>query len=73
MQNIQRRHFNSSAKKVGYGENAEPLLQELVARTPEVVAQVQAELPQGVSQEVADKVLGGLLSAGRALDGMLQA
>jgi len=70
MQNIQRRHFNSTAKKVGYGENAEPLLQELVARTPEAVAQVQAELPQGFSQQVADKVLGGLLSAARALQGM---
>ncbi|CAB3769936.1 type II toxin-antitoxin system HipA family toxin [Paraburkholderia humisilvae] len=70
MHNIQRRHFNSTAKKVGYGENAEPLLQELVKRTPEVVAQVQAELPPGFSQRVADKVLGGLLGAARALEGM---
>lgn len=70
MHNIQRRHFNSTAKKVGYGEDAEPLLQELVARTPEAVAQVQAELPQGFSQQVVDKVLGGLLSAARALEGM---
>lgn len=67
---IQRRHFNSTARKVGYGENAEPLLEELVARTPEVVAQVHAELPQGFSQQVADKVLGGLLGAARALGDM---
>lgn len=70
MHHIQRRHFNSTARKVGYGESAEPLLQELVARTPAAVAQVQAELPQGFSQQVADKVLGGLLSAARALEGM---
>lgn len=70
MHRIQRRHFNGTAKKVGYGKNAEPLLQELVARTPEVVAQVQAELPRGFSQQVADRVLGGLLGAARALDGM---
>jgi serine/threonine-protein kinase HipA len=70
MHNIQRRHFNSTAKRVGYGENAEPLLQELIARTPEVVAQVQAELPQGFSQQVADKVLGGLSSAARTLESM---
>ena len=70
MHNIQRRHFNSTAKKVGYGEDAEPLLQELVARTPDAVAQVQSELPHGFSQHVADKVLGGLLSAARALEGM---
>jgi serine/threonine-protein kinase HipA len=68
--NIQRRHFNSTAKKVGYGENAEPLLDDLVARTPDVVARVQEELPQGFSQEVADKVLGGLLNAARVLEGM---
>jgi serine/threonine-protein kinase HipA len=70
MHDIQRRHFNSTAKKVGYGESAEPLLQELIARTPAVVAQVQADLPKGFSQEVADKVLGGLLNAARALERM---
>lgn len=70
MHNIQRRHFNSTARKVGFGENAEPLLNELVARTPEVVAQVQAQLPQGFSQQVADKVLEGLQSAAQALEGM---
>ncbi|WP_137890354.1 type II toxin-antitoxin system HipA family toxin [Ramlibacter sp. 2FC] len=68
--NIQRRHFNSTAKKVGYGEDAEPLLQEIISRTPEVVAQAQAELPQGFSQKVADKLLKGLLSAARTLEGM---
>jgi serine/threonine-protein kinase HipA len=68
--NIQRRHFNSTAHKVGYGENAEPLLEELIARTPDVVEQVQADLPEGFSQQVADKTLGGLLSAARALEGM---
>ncbi|MEN9416720.1 MAG: hypothetical protein RI988_340 [Pseudomonadota bacterium] len=31
---IQRRHFNSTARRFGYGETAEPLLQELIARTP---------------------------------------
>lgn len=70
MHNIQRRHFNSTARKVGFGENAEPLLNELVARTPEVVAQVQAQLPQGFSQQVAVKVLEGLQSAAQALEGM---
>lgn len=70
MHSILRRHFNSTAKKVGYGENAEPLLQELIACTPGVIAEVQAALPQGFSQKVADKVLGGLLHAARALERM---
>jgi len=67
---IQRRHFNSTAKRFGFGETAEPLLQELIARTPTAIDQVQRELPRGFSQEVADKVLGGLQSAARALEGM---
>jgi serine/threonine-protein kinase HipA len=70
MHDIARRHFNSTAKKVGYGENAEPLLEELIARTPEVVEQVQRDLPEGFSQEVADTVLGGLLRSAQALGRM---
>lgn len=70
MHTIQRRHFNSTAKKLGYGETAEPLLQELVGRTPAVVAQVQNELPEGFSQQVADQILDGLHSAARALEAM---
>lgn len=65
---IQRRHFNSTARKVGYGDNAEALLSEIVERTPAVVEQVRDELPAGFSGLVADKVLGGLLAAARALE-----
>jgi len=67
---IQRRHFNSTAKKVGYGDHAEPLLQEFIARTPDVVEKVRSELPHDFSAAVADKVLEGVLAAARALDAM---
>ena len=70
MHDVQRRHFNSTAKIVGYAETAEPLIQELVARTPAVVEQVQAQLPRGFSQQVVDRVLTGLLSAARMLERM---
>ncbi len=63
-------HFNSTARKLGYGEDAEPLIQALIARTPAAIAEVQADLPPGFSQRVADKVLGGLLSAVQALERM---
>ena len=72
MHSIQRRHFNSTARKVGYAQDAEPLLRELIARTPAAMAEVQAELPAGFSQQVVDKVLGGLLSAARALEAMAE-
>lgn len=67
---IQRRHFNSTAKEVGYGANAEPLMLDFIDRTPTVVEKVRGELPAGFSEEVADKVLGGLLAAARKLDAM---
>lgn len=67
---IQRRHFNSTAKKVGYGQDAELLLTELIERTPGVVEAVRNDLPAGFSEQVADSVLGGLLKASRALEAM---
>jgi serine/threonine-protein kinase HipA len=67
---ILRRHFNSTARKVGYGENAESLLQEFIARTPTVVDKLGSELPPGFSYKVADRIFGGLLVAARALERM---
>ncbi len=67
---IQRRHFNSTARRFGYGETAEPLIQALVERTPAVIGEVQRALPVGFSQEVADRVLGGLQSAAQTLGEM---
>lgn len=65
-----RRHFNSTAKKVGYNESAEPLLQEFIGRTPAVIDKVRSELPAGFSQKVADRIFGGLLEAANPLKRM---
>ncbi len=67
---IQRRHFNSTARRFGYGESAEPLIQAIVERTPAVIDEVQRALPAGFSQAVADRVLGGLQGAALALGRM---
>jgi serine/threonine-protein kinase HipA len=67
---IQRRHFNSTAKRFGYGETAEPLIQALIERTPAVIDEVQRMLPPGFSNDVADKVLIGLQGAARSLEAM---
>jgi serine/threonine-protein kinase HipA len=70
MHTVQRRHFNSTARQVGYGRGAESLIQDLVARTPSVIEQVKRELPEGFSLSVADSVFKGLAAAAKALDGM---
>ena len=67
---IERRHFNSTAKAVGFGADAEQLLQDFIGRTPAVVDRVRAELPAGFSEKVADKILGGLVAAAKALEQM---
>lgn len=67
---IMRRHFNSTAKKVGYSDSAEPLLQDFISRTPAVVDKVRADLPAGFSEKVAEKILDGLLDAANALERM---
>lgn len=64
---ILRRHFNSTARQVGLGADAEDLIEEIVAATPGVIASVQRELPSGFSQKVLDNVLGGLERAATQL------
>lgn len=51
---VQRRHFHGTAQKVGYAPNAEPIIEDILARTPAAIAAVQAELPPGFSARVAD-------------------
>lgn len=67
---IMRRHFNSTAKRIGYGESAEPLIQDFITRTPAVVDKIREELPTGFSEKVADRILGGVLAAVHALEEM---
>ncbi|MFA5521729.1 MAG: type II toxin-antitoxin system HipA family toxin [Castellaniella sp.] len=67
MQGIQRRHFNSTAQKVGYASTVEPIIEEILARTPAAIAEVQADLPQGFSPRVLDAILGGLEQAAGTL------
>ena len=70
MSQIQRRHFNTTARKLGYADSAEPIITDILARTPAVMAEVGAKLPEGFSQRVADSVLGGLEEAMRKLQAM---
>jgi serine/threonine-protein kinase HipA len=70
MHGIQRRHFNSTARKVAYGTDAEPIIEEILARTPAAIAEVQADFPPDFSLRVADAILGGLEQAARTLGGM---
>jgi serine/threonine-protein kinase HipA len=70
MKDIQRRHFNAMALKCGYGPNAEPVIERLVERTPEVVERVVSMLPAGFPQKVADSILAALTLSAQRLEKM---
>ena len=67
---IQRRHFNAMAPRCSYGQDAEPIIQRLIARTPGVIERVSAELPVGCPARVADRIFEGLRRTVASLDAM---
>ncbi|QQC67463.1 type II toxin-antitoxin system HipA family toxin [Paraburkholderia ginsengisoli] len=67
---VQRRHFNTMALKCSYGAHAEPLIQRLIEQTPDVIARVSAELPEGFPAKVAERIFKGLKSSAAKLDKM---
>ena len=68
MQTIQRRHFDSTAQNVGYARTAESIIEDILARTPAAIAEVQAELPRDLSAHVAETILGGVERAAAVLE-----
>jgi serine/threonine-protein kinase HipA len=70
MRDIRRRHFNSTAQQVGFGQNAEPIIQGILERTPAAIAEVEAALPEGFAMRVAESVLAGVRAAAAALEAM---
>jgi len=67
MMNVQRRHFDSTARHVGCTAPVEPIIEAILARTPGVVEQVRASLPADFSAQVAQTVLDGLQHAAQTL------
>jgi serine/threonine-protein kinase HipA len=70
LKSIQRRHFNAMAAQCGVGESAEPLIEDILAATPSVIAAVQKGLPKGFPQHVLNAVLQGLMKSAAQLEAM---
>ena len=68
MHTLLRRHFDSTAKRVGYGADAEQLVRELIEKTPSAIGQVQRQIPAGFSLKVVDSVFAGLSKAAQQLE-----
>lgn len=70
LREIQRRHFNSTARLIGLGENAEPVVSEILASTPHVISEVNARVPKGFPESVLGSVLSGLQESAKRLESM---
>jgi serine/threonine-protein kinase HipA len=66
---VRRPHWLTTAQRNGIGREGEAIIDELIARTPGVVARVSAELPRGFPESVAGPILDGLTGAARRLAG----
>lgn len=71
MKEIHRRHWLALGKRFGVlddvGREMEVILDDLIARTPRVVADLEAGLPAGFPEHVAGSVLRGLQQAANQL------
>ncbi len=54
----------------GVGETAEPLIKDIMAATPAVIASVQKDLPKGFPQHVLDSILQALMKSADQLEAM---
>lgn len=73
MRDIMRRHWLDVGKEHGVvasnGRGVDVVLDEIVAKTPEVVRSVRALLPEKFPENVADSILSGLQAAADKLAG----
>jgi serine/threonine-protein kinase HipA len=67
MQDIQRRHWNTVAKRNAMGGDFEAVIEDILAKTPGVVEAVRARLPRGFPAEVAEPIFEGLLLQAKRL------
>lgn len=67
-ESVRRRHMEETGRRCGIGRDAGKLIDELIAQTPQVVAQVSAQIPPGLPARVAECVLRGLETSARRLE-----
>lgn len=62
LRDIQRRHFNETAKRCGLGPDMERIIQETIEQTPIVLGKVGNNLPQDFPIDVYEKISEGVKS-----------
>jgi serine/threonine-protein kinase HipA len=67
---ITRRHFNATAQQCGLGADMEPVIADVVSKTPAVIEKVGASLPKGFPAGLFDSVTTGLKKAATQIEQM---
>lgn len=64
---IMRRHFNATAARCGWGDNAEDIVGELLEKVEGAIDAVARQLPQGFPEDVATAIFEGMRAQARRL------
>ncbi len=67
MHRIERRHFNSTARQLGFGADMDELIDDIVQQTAQVIDAVRAQLPPAFPGRVAESIFRGLRSSAEQL------
>lgn len=69
MRDVKRAHFDVTARLCHYGDDAGPLVARFIERTPAVIEELAAALPEGFPERVAARLFEGLRGAAERLEG----
>jgi serine/threonine-protein kinase HipA len=67
LSNILRRHFNATAARCGWGDHAEDIIGELLAKMDGAIETVARQLPSGFPDDVASAMFEGMRAQARRL------
>ncbi len=70
---IQRRHFNETARRCGLGRDMEAIIIDVLGKTPAVIAQIENLLPGDFPPQVFDTITTGLRNSAKRLAAMVSA
>lgn len=65
---ITRQHFNATARQCGLGRDMEPIIADVIAKTPSAIERVGARLPKGFPGDLFETVTLGLQKSAFSLD-----
>ncbi len=66
---ISRRHWNETARRCGFGRDAEGLIGELIEKTPLIIRSVEKRMPREFPAKVSEPIIKGLQRAAKRLAG----